>query len=33
MGVVVGQDVKDYPKVPADWYRKKDEQAYVTEED
>ena len=32
-GIVVGQDVKDYPKVPADWYRNKDEQAHVTEAD
>ena len=32
-GIVVGQDVKDYPKVPADWYRNKDEQVHVTEAD
>ena len=32
-GIVVGQDVKDYPHVPADWYRNKDEQVHVTEAD
>ena len=31
--IVVGQDVKDYPKVPAVWYRNKDEQIHVTEAD
>ena len=31
--IVVGQDVKDYPKMPADWYRNKDEQAHLTEVD
>ena len=31
--IVVGQDVKDYPKVPADWYRNKYEQTHVTEAD
>ena len=29
--IVVGQDVKDYPKMPMDWYRNKDEQAHITE--
>ena len=28
--IVVGQDVKDYPKVPADWYRNKDVHAHMT---
>ena len=32
-GIVVGQDVKNYPKVPADWYRNKDEQIYVIKMD
>ena len=32
-GIVVGQDVKDYPKIPTDWYRNKDEQVHVTEAD
>ena len=32
-GIVVGQDVKDYSNVPADWYRNKDEQVHVTEGD
>lgn len=32
-GIVVGQDVKDYPNVPADWYRIKDEQTHVSEMD
>ena len=31
--IVIGQDVKDYPHVPADWYRNKDEQVHVTEAD
>ena len=31
--IVVGQDVKDYPKIPADWYRNKYEQTHVTETD
>ena len=29
--IVVGRDVKDYPHVPADWYKNKDEQIHVTE--
>ena len=29
--IVVGQDVKDYSKVPADWYRNNDGQVHVTE--
>ena len=33
MGIVVGHDVKDYPNVPADWYKNKDEQTHVTEVD
>ena len=32
-GRMVGQDIKDYPKVPPDWYRNKDEQAHVLEVD
>ena len=32
-GIVVGQDVEDYPKMPADWYRNKDEQTHVSEAD
>ena len=31
--IMVGQDVKDYPKVPPDWYRNKDEQTHVLEAD
>ena len=31
--IVVGQDVKDYPMIPANWFRNKDEQAHVTEAD
>ena len=30
-GIVGGQGVTDYPKVPADWCRNKDEQVHVTE--
>ena len=30
---MVGQDVKDYPKVPLDWYRNKDEKIHVSEAD
>ena len=33
MGIVVGQDVKDFPKMPPDWYRNKDEQTHVLEAD
>jgi hypothetical protein len=32
-GIVVGQDVKDYPPVLTDWYRNKEEQVHVTEAD
>ena len=32
-GIMVGQDVKDYPKVPPDWYRNKNEQTHVSEAD
>ena len=31
--IVVGQDVKNYPKVHADWYRNKDERTHVSEAD
>ena len=31
--IVVGQDVKDFPKVPPDWYRNKDEQTHMSEAD
>jgi hypothetical protein len=32
-GIGANQDVKDYPKVPPDWYRYKDEQTHITEGD
>ena len=32
-GIVIGQDVKDYPKMRADWYRNKDEQTHMSEAD
>ena len=32
-GILVGHDVKDYPKVPPDWYKNTEEQTYVTEGD
>ena len=32
-GGMVGQDVKDHPKLPPDWYRNKDEQVHVSEAD
>lgn len=32
-GIVVGLDVKDYPKVPSHWYGNKDEQTHVFEAD
>lgn len=32
-GIVVGHDVKYYPKVPADWYRNTEEQMHVADED
>ena len=32
-GIMVGHDVKDYPKVPPDWYRNTEEQTHVTEGD
>ena len=32
-GIVVGHNVKDYHKVPPDWYRNTEEQTHVTEED
>ena len=31
--ILVGHDVKDYPKVPPDWYRNTEEQTHVTEGD
>ena len=32
-GIIVGHDVKDYPKVLPDWYRNTEEQTHVTEGD
>ena len=32
-GIIVGHDIKDYPNVPADWYRNKDEQTHISEGD
>ncbi|OAE23992.1 hypothetical protein AXG93_1330s1010 [Marchantia polymorpha subsp. ruderalis] len=32
-GILVGQDVRDYPQVPPDWYRSSEEQTHVAEED
>ena len=32
-GISVGHDVKDYPKVPPDWYRNTEEQTHVTDGD
>ena len=32
-GIMVGQDVKDYPEVPPDWYGNNDEQTHVSEVD
>ena len=32
-GIIVAQDVKDYSKVPPDWYRNKDEQTHVLKAD
>lgn len=32
-GIVVGQNVKDYPKVPPDWYKNNEEQSHVSEAD
>ena len=32
-GILVGHDVKDYPKVPPDWYRNTEEQPHVTKGD
>ena len=32
-GILVGHDVKDYLKVPPDWYRNAEEQTHVTEGD
>ena len=32
-GSVVGQGVKDYPKIPVDWYINKDVHVHITEAD
>ena len=32
-GIIVGHDIKDYPNVPVDWYKNKDQQTHVSEED
>ena len=32
-GITVGEDVKDYPHVPADWYRNTNEQTHVAHAD
>ena len=32
-GILVGHDVKDYPKDPPDWYRNTEEQTHVTDGD
>ena len=32
-GIIVGEDVKDYPNVPADWYRNTTKQSHVDKED
>ena len=31
--IVIGQDIKYYPKVPTEWYRNKYEQVHVMEAD
>ncbi|OAE26680.1 hypothetical protein AXG93_4118s1110 [Marchantia polymorpha subsp. ruderalis] len=31
--IIAGQDVKDYPKVPLDWYQNNEEQTHVIEKD
>ena len=31
IGIVVGHDVMDYPKVPPDWCKNTEEQTYITE--
>lgn len=31
MGITAGENVMDYPYVPADWYRKTTEQSHVAE--
>ena len=32
-GIIVGEDVKDYPHVPTDWYRNTTEQSHVDKAD
>ena len=32
-GITVGEDVKDYPHVPPDWYRNTTEQSHVSDND
>jgi hypothetical protein len=32
-GIMIGEDVKDYPHVPADWYRNTTEQSHVNKAD
>ena len=32
-GIMIGHDVKDYPKVPSDWYRNTEEQTHVRKGD
>lgn len=32
-GITVGHGIKDYPKVPPDWYRNTTEQTHVSEAD
>ncbi|PTQ27291.1 hypothetical protein MARPO_0207s0002 [Marchantia polymorpha] len=32
-GILVGQDVREYPQVPPDWYRSSEEQTHVAEKD
>lgn len=32
-GITVGDDVKDFPHVPADWYRNTNEQTHITQAD
>ena len=33
IGILLGHDVKDYPKVPPDWYWNTKEQTHITEGD
>ena len=32
-GIIVGEDVKDYPHVPTDWYRNTNEQTHIAQTD